>query len=117
MKQPLNAPLIFFFGKRTMQNGLLVKEDAGQRMIWGCVKPAGTSTKPPQGKAAAAPEAQKARECFDIIIRAERFEDSLQKIIWHDHCLIPLSEPQFVGDRIGYTCIQAALWRKQEHSA
>ena len=112
MRYALNESLTFFFCSLYTEDGEIKTQPSGVKKIFGCVKHVGSTLDIPLtsgGKMAHAPVRKALKERFDITIRTEFFDNTLDKILWQNKWLIPLSEPQPLGIRTGYSSIKTIL--------
>ena len=116
MHYPLNDPLVFFFCEASYtEEGDLQRQPRGEMKLWGFLKrcsPIQEMTLTSQGKKARTHTRNVLRERFDIIIRTAKFAYTIEKILWRERWLTPLSEPQFLGQNTGYTLVQTTTLGK-----
>jgi hypothetical protein len=118
MRYALHEPLTLFFCEEIRENGEVKTRPIGEQQVFGYIKHAKSSLDVPLssgGHVARAPVRKALREHFDIIIRTQRFNHTLEKIKWQGRWLVPLSPPQFLGARTGYSFIQTMLMETPAH--
>ena len=101
--------MTLFVCTERQENGELKTTPAGEEHVFGHIKHTKSSLDVPLasgGRTARAPARRALREHFTIVIRTRRWEHGLEKIKWRNQWLVPLSSPQFLGNRTGYSIIQ-----------
>lgn len=106
----LNDPLtLFFCTKHTRDDGTLQMKSASQQTVWGRVMPNHGLKNRAHGNSAYASSEGMLRPQYNILLRRQIFEKTLQHLVWQRLTLTPLCDPFVLQDHAGFMLLQTTL--------